>query len=132
MSRRQTTFWDRRGVLPGLPPSTLLLYYPRGPAAGVLPRLPSSVVYERVRQQLRLQANQEPTGTSLRTTRIRLQYLARLPSRLNTTNDKNFSVRDPSGPEEDLFRYATMEQPRLARPEWCCDSQVYLCEECGL
>jgi hypothetical protein len=25
MNRRQTTFWDRRGVLPGLQPSTLLL-----------------------------------------------------------------------------------------------------------
>jgi hypothetical protein len=23
---------------------------------------------------------------------------------------------------DDLFRYATMEQPRLARPQGCCDS----------
>jgi hypothetical protein len=42
MSRRQTTFWDRRGVLPGLPPLTLLLYDQRGSAARELPRLPSS------------------------------------------------------------------------------------------
>jgi hypothetical protein len=86
-------------------------------AAQVLPRLPSSVVYERVRQPLRLQANQEPIGTSPRTTRLRLQYLARLPSRLdhrasdaeeqNLTNDKNFSVRDPSGPEGERTCSAT-------------------------
>jgi hypothetical protein len=69
----------RRGVLLGLQQSTLLLYYPRGPAARVLPRLRSSAVYERVRQPLRLQANQEPSGTSQRTTRLRLQYLARHP-----------------------------------------------------
>jgi hypothetical protein len=25
-----------------------------------------------------------------------------------------------------------MEQPRLARPEGCCDSYVYLCEGRGL
>jgi hypothetical protein len=111
MSRRQTTFWDRRGVLSGLPLSTLLLYYPRGQAALVIPRLPSSAVYERVRQPLRLQANQEPSGTFPWTTRLRLQsrYFARLQSRLdhrtsdaeeyNPTNDKNFSVLDPSGPE---------------------------------
>jgi hypothetical protein len=45
MSRRQTTFWHQREVLPGLPPSTLLLFCPRGPAARILPRLPSSAVY---------------------------------------------------------------------------------------
>ena len=37
-----------------------------------------------------------------------------------------------SGGGEDLFRYATIEQPRLVRPEGCCDSYVYLCEEYGL
>jgi hypothetical protein len=62
--------------------STLLLYDQRGQAARVLPRLPSSAVYERVRQLLRFQANQELSGTSPRTTRLLLQYLARLPSRL--------------------------------------------------
>jgi hypothetical protein len=55
------------------------------------------------------QATQDSCGMSPRTTRLRLQNLARLPSRLdhrasdaeerNPTNDKNFSVRDPSGPE---------------------------------
>jgi hypothetical protein len=76
----------------------------RGPAARVLPRLPSSAVYERVRPPLRLQANQELSGTSPRTTRLRLQYLARLPSQLI---DKNFSVRDLSGPEGERTCSAT-------------------------
>ena len=56
---------------------------------------------------------------------------------MDPTNDKNFSVRDlspavGSGGGEDLFRYVTMEQPRLVRPEGCYDSYVYLCEEYGL
>ncbi len=72
------------------------------------PRLPSSAVYERVRPPLRLQANQELSGTSPRTTRLRLQYLARLPSRLCTTNLKNFSVRDLSAPEGESTCSATL------------------------
>ena len=29
-------------------------------------------------------------------------------------------------------RYATMDLPRLARPEGCCNMTVYLCEDYGL
>ena len=37
-------------------------------------------------------------------------------------------------PEGDMgtTRYATMDLPRLARPEGCCDMTVYLCEDYGL
>jgi hypothetical protein len=49
----------------------------------VLPRLLSNALDERVRRPLSLQAKQEFSGTSPRTTRLRLQYLARLPSRLD-------------------------------------------------
>ncbi len=142
LSRRQTTIRDRRGALPGPKPPKLQLYVPSEPTARALHRLLINAVDERVRLPSWSQATQGLRGedhSPPRTTRLRLQYLARLPSRMDPTNDKNFSVRDlspavGSGGGEDLrlFRYATMEQPRLVRPEGCCDSYVYLCKGCGL
>jgi hypothetical protein len=92
LSRRQTTIRDRRGASPGPTPPKLQLYVPREPAARALHRLLINAVDERVRLPPWSQATQDLHGTSPRTTRLRLQYLVRLPSRLDTTKDKNFSV----------------------------------------
>ena len=91
LSRRQTTIRDRRRASPSPTPPKLQLYVPSEPTARALHRLLINAVDERVRLPPWSQATQGLRGTSPRTTRLQLQYLARRPSRLDPTNDKNFS-----------------------------------------
>jgi hypothetical protein len=118
LSRLQTTIRDLRGSSESSESCRtqpkLQLYVPREPTARALPRLPLiTAVDERVRLPPWSQATQGLRGTSPRTTRLRLQYLARLPSRLDPTNlnDKNFYVRDLSGQEGDRNCSATRPWP---------------------
>ena len=86
LSRRQTTIRDRRGTSPCRTPPTLQLHVPREPAARALLRLLINAVDERVHLPPWSQPTQGFPGTSPRTTRLRLWFLARLPRRLAPTN----------------------------------------------